>query len=94
MDLREFRETLTAEAPPAQLSRALQALWYDAKGDWGAAHRLAQAQDDAVGAWVHAYLHRKEGDLANAGYWYARASKPVSSRSLDEEWEEIVSALL
>jgi hypothetical protein len=94
MDIRAFKATLSNSAPPQELSLALQALWYDAKDDWDAAHRCTQDQDDAVGAWVHAYLHRKEGDLANAGYWYRRAGKPTSSLSLAEEWEEITGALL
>jgi len=94
MDLASFEESLTQEAPPPDLPRALQALWQDAKGDWDAAHRLAQAQDDADGAWVHAYLHRVEGDNGNAGYWYRRAGKTPSASPLKEEWREIVAALL
>ncbi|MDP6708962.1 MAG: hypothetical protein QF893_21675 [Alphaproteobacteria bacterium] len=94
MDVEGFRATLDEEAPPADLSLALQALWQEAKGEWDAAHKLAQAQDDAVGAWVHAYLHRVEGDESNAGYWYRRAGKPHSTAPLAEEWQEIASALL
>ncbi|MEM7025119.1 MAG: hypothetical protein AAF637_21415, partial [Pseudomonadota bacterium] len=71
-----------------------EAMWRDAKGEWDAAHGLAQAQDDADGAWVHAYLHRVEGDLANAGYWYRRAGKPVCQEPLGDEWTTIVGALL
>jgi len=69
-------------------------LWHAAKGDWKAAHELAQAQQDRDGAWVHAYLHRQEGDEANAAYWYRRAQKPVASSPLEGEWEAIVQALL
>lgn len=94
MDIQEFRETLSAEKPPQGLRDALLALWYDAKGDWQTAHTRAQAQDDASGAWVHAYLHRKEGDLSNAGYWYKRAGKPVATDPLEVEWESIARALL
>ncbi|MFO7168033.1 MAG: hypothetical protein DIU80_008380 [Chloroflexota bacterium] len=94
MNLADFRASLGADAPPQGLSHALQALWHDAKGDWDAAHSCAQQQEDAVGAWVHAYLHRKEGDLGNAGYWYRRAGKPAASGSLEAEWEAIASALL
>jgi len=94
MDFQQFKASLAQTAPPANLSKALQALWQAAKGDWHAAHGLAQAQDDAVGAWVHAYLHREEGDLANAGYWYRRANRPTSQQSLEKEWEEIAQALL
>jgi len=94
MDFRTFKASLNRDAPPEGIGSALQALWHQAKGDWHEAHRLAQAQDDETGAWVHAYLHRVEGDNANAGYWYRRAGKPHSSALLNEEWEEIVSAIL
>ena len=94
MDLAAFKTSLVDDAPPAGLGRALQALWRQAKGDWHAAHRLAQAQDDQAGAWVHAFLHRVEGDAGNAGYWYRRAGKPHASAPLGEEWDEIASALL
>ena len=94
MDLNAFRASLDQDAPPEGLGRALQALWHQAKHNWDKAHRLAQGQDDEAGAWVHAYLHRVEGQNANAGYWYERAGKPHSSAPLNEEWEEIVSALL
>ncbi|NJN81827.1 MAG: hypothetical protein HC802_05750 [Caldilineaceae bacterium] len=94
MELSEFKATLTDAQPPAELSLALQAMWQDAHQNWGAAHSLAQAQDDEVGAWVHAYLHRVEGDNDNAAYWYRRAGRPVSHQSLPDEWESIVTALL
>lgn len=94
MDFESFKTSVKADAPPARMSEALQALWWDAKGDWQKAHEHAQAQDDAVGAWVHAYLHRKEGDAYNAGYWYRRAGKPAATVSLDEEWTAIATALL
>jgi hypothetical protein len=89
----EFRATLSSAEPPAA-APLLIALWHDAKGDWDAAHRVAQEVDDKAGAWVHAYLHRKEGDLGNAAYWYRRAGQPEATDSLDEEWERIVVALL
>jgi hypothetical protein len=94
MELNEFRQSITESAPPGGLSSAVQALWWDAKGDWDQAHRCAQAQDDAIGAWVHAYLHRKEGNATNAGHWYRRAGKPPSSLSLESEWEVVADALL
>lgn len=95
MDLAAFRESLTADAPPAELGIPMQALWWDAKGDWDKAHALADRRHDATGSWVHAYLHRKEGDRGNAGYWYQRAGKDMPARlSLDEEWKRIVSALI
>lgn len=94
MTLDELKATLTSPAPPDDAPPAVAALWHDAKGDWDMAHRLAQDIDGVEGAWVHAYLHRKEGDAANAAYWYRRAGRPVSRLSLDEEWEEISAALL
>ena len=69
-------------------------MWQDAKGNWDDAHRVAQEIESTDGAWIHAYLHRKEGDASNAAYWYHRAGKPVAHGPLDEEWEEIVSSLL
>ncbi len=94
MDLEGFKASLAADAPPCGLGRALEALWHAAKGDWHKAHELAQAEDDATGAWVHAYLHRVEGDLSNAAYWYRRAGKPPSQARLEAEWDEIAGALL
>jgi hypothetical protein len=76
------------------MTRALAGLWWDAKGDWGKAHESAQEDESAAGAWVHAYLHRKEGDLSNAAYWHRRADKPVSKRSPEDEWNEIAAELL
>jgi hypothetical protein len=93
MTLDEFKATLSAEAPPA-VTPLLCALWHDARGDWDAAHTVAQEVDDESGAWVHAYLHRKEGDLGNAAYWYGRAGQPVATDSLDAEWARITAALL
>ena len=94
MTLAQFRETLASAEPPPGLSSALAALWHDGRGDWDAAHRVAQDIETPEGAWIHAYLHRKEGDPANAAYWYRRAAKPVSSLPLDAEWDAIVAALL
>ena len=94
MTLEEFRAHLATDAPPAGVSHPLLALWHDGRGDWDAAHRVAQDIDDANGAWIHAYLHRKEGDAGNAAYWYRRAGKPVATVSLAAEWEQIVTAML
>ncbi len=94
MDLAAFRASLGAPSPPQELTLALQALWREAKGDWSGAHELAQADEGGAGDWVHAYLHRREGDLSNASYWYRRARKPVAKGPLNEEWADIVTALL
>ena len=94
MDLAGFKQSVATAAPPKDLSSAVQALWWDAKGDWNKAHECAQAQADPVGAWVHAYLHRKEGDQSNAGYWYRRAGKSPATVTLGEEWDTIATALL
>lgn len=94
MTLTEFRESLRHAAPPADVGAALAALWHDARGDWNAAHEAAQAIEDASGAWVHAYLHRKEGDDGNAAYWYRRAGQPAATDSFDAEWSRIATALL
>jgi hypothetical protein len=94
MDLAEFRRSLEEPAPPSGLSLALQGLWWDGKGDWERAHRCAQAQDDAIGAAVHAYLHRKEGDLSNARFWYTRANHAPTIGPLEAEWAALVTELL
>ena len=93
MTLDELRASLTSATPP-DLPSTLLALWHDARGDWDAAHKIAQDIDTPTGAWIHAYLHRKEGDLANAGYWYRRARKPECRESLEAEWDQIATALL
>lgn len=93
MTLAEFRATLSSESWPA-VAPALQALWHDARGHWDKAHDMANDVDDKTGAWVHAYLHRKEGDLGNAAYWYDRAGQPVATGSLEAEWDRIATALL
>ena len=94
MTLDEFRATLMSSEAPADLAAPLRALWEDARGRWDAAHRIAQDVEDETGSWVHAYLHRKEGDLSNAAYWYRRARQPIANDDLDREWERIVTALL
>ncbi|MDH4092196.1 MAG: hypothetical protein OEV74_09120 [Cyclobacteriaceae bacterium] len=94
MTLSEFKEFVNQTAPPLEFNALLQALWHDAKGNWDAAHNLAQNVNSKEGAWIHAYLHRKEGDLSNASYWYHQANQPVSNKTLAEEWEEIATALL
>jgi hypothetical protein len=94
MTFDEFRSSLNESAPAPGLTPLLAAMWWDAKADWNRAHEIAQDIGSAEGAWVHAYLHRREGDEANAGYWYRQARKPHSRLSLEAEWEEIVRALL
>ena len=94
MTLDEFRESLRRPEPPLNLGFALAGLWWDAKGDWSRAHESAQQDEDAAGSWVHAYLHRKEGDASNAGYWYSRAGRRPSKSGLEDECKEITTALL
>lgn len=94
VDPNAFADSVEKPEPPGELSLALQALWWDAKGDWDRAHACAQARDDAQGMRVHAYLHRKEGDLSNAAYWYRRSDEAPSTATLDAEWEELVRRFL
>ncbi|MCC3159212.1 hypothetical protein LJ737_18365 [Hymenobacter sp. 15J16-1T3B] len=91
----DFAATLTAPAPPAQLPPLLRALWLEHHGHWDAAHDLAQQDEtDRLACWLHAYLHRREGDLANAGYWYRRAGRARFAGSEAEEWQALVQAAL
>ncbi len=94
MDYNSFIATLTDSQPPVSVSAFLQAMWYDAKGNWHKSHDIVQDLPDRAASWIHAYLHRKEGDHGNARYWYSRAGKPYPASSLQEEWENIVSELL
>lgn len=94
MNFATFKQSLRDDEPPPALAGALLALWYEAKGDWDRAHELAQNDDGTAGAWVHAYLHRKEGDPANARYWYGRAGQPFSKSTSEAEWESLVTHLL
>ncbi len=94
MTLDQFTASLAAAEPPAGLSLALAALWWDGKGDWNAAHEHVQRDEGNPDCdWVHAYLHRKEGDAANAGYWYRSAGRKAARGALEPEWEAIVQAL-
>lgn len=94
MDLRAFKLSLQEQQTPPTDSLALQALWHEARGRWDKAHELAQQAPGPTGAWVHAFLHRVEGDQVNAGYWYRRAGKPHCKTTLTAEWDAIVSTLL
>jgi hypothetical protein len=95
VDLAGFRLSLSGQAPPAGTPRPLAALWHCARGEWDAAHRLVQADEgEPDHDWVHAHLHRVEGDIANAGYWYRSAGRPPARGSLEAEWAEVATALL
>jgi hypothetical protein len=92
--LHDFKQSLQALNSPAGVSVYLKALWHDANGEWEKAHELIQDLPDKTASWIHAYLHRKEGDSWNADYWYNRAGRKRPSISLDEEWNQIVTELL
>jgi len=94
MTLEKFQQSLIAAEPPAGLTLAVAGLWWDAKGDWARAHESAQQDEGRDGSWVHAYLHRKEGNQGNAAYWYSRAGKPVCREPLNAEWLTIAAQLL
>ncbi|MDF5711093.1 MAG: hypothetical protein PUP90_26325 [Nostoc sp. S4] len=95
MNTEEFLRLIEKQCPcPQTLPKALQAMWYDNKGDWNKAHEIVQDARDADSAWVHAYLHRKEGDLNNARYWYRRSGQVEFLGGLNQEWEQITSVLL
>jgi hypothetical protein len=93
MTVDEFKANVRVDSPP-DFPAPLRALWHDARGEWDRAHEVAQEIHDATGAWIHAYLHRKEGDRDNAAYWYGQANQPVATDSLDAEWTRIVTAVL
>jgi hypothetical protein len=90
----DFRASLSGAAPAQEVDAPLAALWWAARGNWDRAHKIVQDEASADAAWVHAYLHRVEGDAGNAGYWYRRAAKPAASGSAETEWEQIASELL
>lgn len=94
MNITDFKESLTEANPPSGLSRNLEALWHDANGDWDKAHNIVQETSGFEGDWIHAYLHRKEGDLGNASYWYSRVGKTRPNSTLETEWEELANYLL
>ena len=90
----DFRASLSDQAPPPEFAAPLAALWWAGRHDWNAAHQIVQDENDTDSAWVHAFLHRVEGDLGNAGYWYRRAGRPVATGAVEAEWEQIVAALI
>src|SRR6266700_3920671 len=94
MTLAEFQRSLKAKTVPRALAPALAALWWARKGDWDKAHKIVMDADGRAAAWVHAYLHRVEGDAGNAAYWYREAKQPVATASLEREWDAIAAALL
>jgi hypothetical protein len=94
LDLATFKQSLKQEAPPKDLTPALQALWWDAKGDWAKAHGCVDGESGKDAARIHAYLHRKEGDKGNASYWYGAADSTFYAGSLDAEWGELAAARL
>lgn len=94
MNLDAFKASTAANEPPANLPKALLALWWDRKGNWELAHENAQSDKSKDGSWVHGYLHRVEGDLDNASYWYGQSGRKRTDNPLDEEWEKIASTLL
>ena len=94
MHLEEFIQSIKEESPPEGLSEPLQAMWHAYKGDWETAHNIAQSISSELGSWIHAYLHRVEGDLSNAGYWYKRAGKLQFQGSTEAEADDIVNSIL
>ena len=94
MTLAEFKRTLSKSKPPAGLAPALAALWWAGKDNWDTAHRIVMDEGGKDCAWIHAYLHRVEGDLGNAGYWYRQAERPVPKQQLAAEWKAIAQTLL
>ena len=94
MNLQEFQASINRNTPPDGSSQELVALWEDAKGNWDTAHSIVQKMHTAAAMWVHAYLHREEGDLSNSMYWYHRVHRSMPPIPLEEEWREIATALL
>ena len=94
MTLQEFKDSIRNPIPPKSLSKNLLALWHDSNNNWDEAHNIVQGTSGFEGDWIHAYLHRKEGDLSNASYWYSKVGKTRPNISLAEEWEELANYLL
>jgi len=92
--LSEFEKSLNDEQPRKEYSDLLRALWWDAHDNWKKAHDIAQDIPNEDGSWIHAYLHRKEGDQFNADYWYRRAGRNRFEGSLEDEWRDMVSCFL
>ena len=88
------RSVAADDAPPPSLDPLLQALWWDRKGDWSRAHDTVSLDEGREAARIHAYLHRREGDLGNAGYWYRRAGQAIATDALADEWRRLAGELL
>jgi len=91
---KEFMDTIKNNQPPDGINTPLKGLWWDGKGDWDQAHKIVQDDNSPEASWVHAYLHRKEGSIGNAAYWYSRVGQDMSTLDSKKEWEQIVEALL
>ena len=91
MSFEDFEQSLVATKPPPWLTPSLLALWYDKKGDWESSHNIAQGIGTQEGSWIHAYLHRKEGDSGNAAYWYRQAGTDYPTNTLADEWRALVA---
>ncbi|MBC2840776.1 hypothetical protein [Robiginitalea sp. SC105] len=89
-----FVATFELDAPDPGWPEGLKALWHEGRGDWQASHDIAEGLETPLGYWIHAYLHRREGDQWNAGYWYKRAGRPFPEKSLEIEFREIVDHVL
>ena len=94
MTIEQFTETTKEATPPAGLAEPLKAMWYAGKGDWKRAHEVIQDIETKTAYQIHAFLHRQEGDIKNAGYWYHRAGKGIPEKTLAQEWKDITKALL
>ena len=94
MDFSTFQTSLQSTTPPTFSNSLLLALWHEGRGDWDASHNIAQDVHSKEGSWVHAYLHRKEGDIWNADYWYNRAGRKRPACGLEQEWQEMVEWFL
>jgi hypothetical protein len=94
MGLPDFVKSLSNDHPPLNISEELTALWFDGKGNWSRAHDIAQDINNNNGSWIHAYLHRKEGDIQNAQYWYRKAGKSLPNVTINVEWIQLAEYFL
>ncbi len=94
MTFEDFKNSTLHPEPPTGISNELLSLWYDAKDNWDKAHAIIQKEESADAFWIHAYLHRKEGDISNAEYWYQNTGKQRPKYSLHNEWEKICKSIV